>query len=177
MMHVYMLSSITDVINSALDFNLTQMLVQIIATLVLVLVVRFFFWNKITAFLTARQEFMAHEIDNAKVLNQEAKELKESALEERTEILVRSKEIIESAKTQGENEKSKIIQAAKEEATRLIQSKEEELEMEKERARADLRNEVIELAVVMAEKIIKKEVDGTNYTSMSLDDFESSEEV
>jgi len=176
-MHVYMLSSITDVINSALDFNLTQMLVQIIATVVLVIVVRVFFWNKITSFLQARHEYMTKEIETAKSLNQEAQELKESALKERTEILVRSKEIIDQAKTQGESEKNKIIDAAKVEAARLIQTKEEELEMEKERARADLRHEVIELAAVMAEKIIKKEIDGSSYESMSLDDFESSEEV
>lgn len=176
-MHLLMLDSLADTVQSALEINLTQMLIQIAATIILIVVVRVFFWSKVTAFLEKRQQLMTEELDSAKVQNEEAKALKETAEKERKELLSHSKELFNQAKLQGENEKNKIISNAKEEARRLIESKEEELEMEKERARAELRSEVIDLAVKMAENVIKQEIDDKKYQSMSVDDFERSEEA
>lgn len=176
-MYMLAIDSLSEAVISALEINVVQMLIQIAATIVLVVVVKVFFWSKITSFLEKRQAFMASELEAAKAQNEEAKSLKESAFEERQVILARSKEIVDAARIQGEAERNQIIMKAKEDVSRLVQTKTEEIEMEREKARADLRNEVIDLAVQIAEKIIKKEIDDKVYQDMSLDDFERSEEV
>ncbi len=174
-MHLLMLSSLSETVTSALEINLTQMLIQIAATIVLVVIVRVFFWSKITSFLEKRREFIASELESAKAQNTEALSLKENAIKERQDILLRSKEIIDAAKTQAEAEKASILMDAKKDALRLVEAKREEMEMEMERARSDLRSEVVDLAVQMAEKVIASEIDQEKYKDMSIAQFERSE--
>jgi len=50
-----------------------------------------------------------------------------------------------------------------------------EIEAEKIKAKSTLKKEVVDLAAVIAEKIIKQEVDEKKYQDMIVDDLESSE--
>jgi len=176
-MDLLLLDALSETVSSALEINVYQMLVQILATAVLVVVVRVFFWSKITAFLEKRREVFNQEIDQAKKQNEEAKVLKEQAIEERQEILKRSKEMIDNAKAQGETEKNKIIDDAKNEAKRIIDTKSQEFEHEMSKARLELKHEAIDLAVEMAEKIIATEIDSKKYQDQAISDLERSEKA
>lgn len=167
--------ALSETISSALQINVYQMLIQIASTLILVVIVRVFFWKKITAFLERRKAYIEDEIKSAESFNQEAKQIKSDAELERRELLERSKEILDNAKVQGEAERQQIVENAKKEATRLMEAKKDELAMEQEKARAELKNEVIDLAVKMAEKIIQEEVDDKKYKDLSLTDLERSD--
>ncbi|MCY7700172.1 F0F1 ATP synthase subunit B, partial [Bacillus safensis] len=66
---------------------------------------------------------------------------------------------IENAKKIGEKQKEEIIQAARQESERLKESARTEIVKEKEQAVAALREQVASLSVLIASKVIEKELD------------------
>ena len=70
-----------------------------------------------------------------------------------------AKEIIERAKLQKEKEAETNLSDAQERAERMIKEATAEIGREKERALAELRNQVGHLSVILASKMIEKELD------------------
>jgi len=171
------LSALSEAVKDALGINLTTMAIQILATIVLVVIVRYFFWNKITDYLQKRREFIANEIESAKQQNADALILQEAAKQESLELKLRTKEVIASATQKGEEERQAILEKAKAEAQRIILESHQATELEKEKTRVALRDEVIDLATLMAEKIIQAEIDDSKYKDLTISDFEGNEEV
>ncbi|MFU8786559.1 MAG: ATP synthase F0 subunit B, partial [Candidatus Izemoplasmataceae bacterium] len=71
--------AIRDLVEIGLSIDPWEMLIQIVATVLLILVVKFFFWEKITAFIDARREFIDKELVEATERNEEASMLKAEA--------------------------------------------------------------------------------------------------
>ncbi len=172
-----MMEAVTKAIENALGASLSDIAIQIGATLVLVVIVRIFFWNKITAFLEKRRELMQQEFDSAKEANEDAKILQEKSSKEYQELKAQSKDIIEKARKRGEEERGTILEKAKTEAKDLMDQAQSEIELEKKKAESDIRKEAINLATLMASKIIEKEIDGSEYQDLTVDRIESSEKL
>jgi len=158
--------AISDFIQNAINVNPIEMLVQVAATLVLFLVVRFFFWGNITDYLDKRKELMASEIEEAQTKNKDAEALKTKAEEELLEVRENAKSIVDDAKTRGEQERSKIVGKAKQEADKVMQNAKSEIDSELEKARANINDEIVNVATLMAEKIIKKEIDSEKHKDL-----------
>lgn len=158
--------TIKNFVESALNINPIEMLVQILATLILFLVVRFFFWNHITDYIEKRKQVMNEEYDQAKKANQDAQTIKESAEIELKDIHQSAKGFYEDAKERGERERKAIVTKAKGEATNLVDNAHKEINSEIEKARTTLNDEIVTVATLMAEKIIKKEIDEDKYKSL-----------
>ncbi len=153
-------------IDGAIGVNPKEMIIQIASTLLLFLVVRYFFWNNITAYLEERKNHMAQEYDEANEANLQAQSFKEKAVGELTEIRLSAKGIIDEAKERGENERSEIVGNAKKEATVVIENAQKEIESEIEKARTSINDEIVSVAVLMAEKVIKKEIDESKHKEL-----------
>jgi len=136
-----------------------QVFIQIISTVLLFLVVKYFFWNKVTDYLEGRKQVMSEEYDSAKQANQEAQLVKEQAESELLEIRQGAKGFYDEAKERGENERKEIVSKAKTDAKRLIDNAHREIDSEIEKAKASINDEIVSVATLMAEKIIKKEID------------------
>lgn len=146
--------------------NATEMLIQIAATLILFLVVRFFFWNKVTDYLEGRKEAMTQEYNDAKNANDEARGMREEAEAELTLIKTRSKSMIDNAKVRGEDERKAILTKAKSEADKLVVDAQKEIESNIDKARNSINEEIVSVATLMAEKIIGKEIDEKKHKDM-----------
>ena len=153
-------------IQSALGVSAKEMGIQIAATLLLFMVVRFFFWNHVTDFIEGRKELMSKEIKEAQDLKEEASEIKSNAHDELVKGRNNAREIIENAKQKGQQERTEIIANAKEEASKLIDNAEKEIDSELRKARKQVNDEIVSVAVLMAEKIVKKELDEKTYKDM-----------
>lgn len=153
-------------IDGAIGVNPKEMIIQIASTLLLFLVVRYFFWNNITAYLEKRKNHMAQEYDEADEANLQAQSLKEKAVGELTEIRLSAKGIIDEAKDRGETERSQIVGNAKKEATVVMENAQKEIESEIEKARSSINDEIVSVAVLMAEKVIKKEIDESKHKEL-----------
>lgn len=142
-----------------LDEGIQQVAIQIISTILLFLVVRFFFWNKVTDYLEGRKEAMKNEYEEAKNANQEASLQREEAAKELLEIRQSSKGLLDDAKARGEVERKAILEKAKGEANKLVDDAHKEIDSQIEKARNQINDEIVSVATLMAGKIIKKELD------------------
>lgn len=172
-----MVNAVQEAVDKALGVNLLDMFVQIGATILLVLIVKKFFWSKVTDFLEKRRAYMDDELRHAEKSNEEAKHLALIKEKELQELKDKSKEYLESAKKRGEDEKQQIISQAKREAEVILTNGQKEIEAEKKKAKEELQKEIVSIASLMAEKVIGKHIDDQEFQKLTLDQIERSEEL
>ena len=168
------LQEITEFVNQCLGFlgkqhelteisykmsNISTIVMQLAATLILFLFVYFFLWKKVTRLIEARQEAIKNDL-------KEAKEEKEKALRislERDQEYQKAKEearkLINDAVKEGNLQKEKIIEDAKEEARRRLNNADEEIKQEIEKSKKEIKTAIVDVAFAAAEKIVKREID------------------
>ena len=138
-----------------IELNRT-LLFQILNFLVLMGLLYFFLFKPIQRFLTHRSESIHKVMEDAEASRQES----QKKLSEYSQLLSQAQKEIEilkdAAKREVSEERRQTLKEAKEEARRLIDEAKEEIEGEVGNVRFQLRAEVVELATVLAEKVIKK---------------------
>ncbi len=116
--------------------------------------------------LKGRSETIANDLEEA----QKAREEAEAKFAEYDEKLNKAEAEIEQIaadlKKEGENERDKIIAAAKEQAEKIKQEAEKSAAFEVARARAELQQEAARLAVEIAEDLLKKNVNDKDQSNM-----------
>lgn len=141
-----------------LSFNGGDILFQLLAMLVLLALLKKFALGPLLNIMKQREDHIAGEITSAEERNKEAQKL----IEERVllkEAKQESQSLIENAKKLGEKQKEDIIQAARAESERLKEAARTEIVKEKEQAVSALREQVASLSVLIASKVIEKELD------------------
>jgi F-type H+-transporting ATPase subunit b len=138
--------------------NTGDILYQLFIFLVLLALLRKFAFGPIMGIMKQREQHVSNEISSAEQSNTEAKKL----VEEQREMLKQSRqeaqELIENAKKLGEEQKNSIILEARNEAIRIKDSAVKEIAQEKDQAIAALREQVASLSVLIASKVIEKEL-------------------
>ena len=156
--------AIKDLVNT--DPVWTEMIIQIVATILLILVVKFFFWEKLTNFIEGRRTLMDSELTEATQMNEEAKVLKQEAEQAFERVKQEAKEILEEAKTRGEDVRREMLLKAKEEAQNIKKSAQRDLAQEIELAKEDIRHEIVSVASLLAEKVIGQAMDEKTYIKL-----------
>jgi F-type H+-transporting ATPase subunit b len=139
-------------------FNGGDVLFQLIMFLILLALLKKFAWKPLMGIMTKREEHIANEINTAEASRLEAKKL----LEEQRAVLNQARQeahsLIEAAKKQGDVQREEIIIVARTEADRIKDTAKREIEQEKEKAVATIREQVASLSVLIASKVIEKEL-------------------
>lgn len=168
--------AVKDAVERAMGGTLSDILIQIVATIILVIVVKVFFWSRITEFIEKRKALVAKELDDAKSANEQAQSFQEETEKAYQDIKNKSKTLIEKAKLKGEEERVQIVDKAKREADYVMTQAQSEIELEKKKARETIKKEAVELAALMATKIIEKEIDEKAYQDLAMTKLESSDQ-
>ncbi|MBM7662461.1 F-type H+-transporting ATPase subunit b [Bacillus mesophilus] len=138
--------------------NTGDIIFQLLVFLVLLALLRKFAFGPLMGIMKERESRIANEIQSAEQNNADAKKL----VEEQREMLKQSRqeaqELIENAKKLGEEQKNSIVLEARNEATRIKDSAVKEIAQEKDQAIAALREQVASLSVLIASKVIEKEL-------------------
>lgn len=172
-----MIDGVSRVVENALGASLLDIAIQIGSTLLLVVIVKIFFWSRITDFIKKRQDIMDEEFASAKLANEEAKVLQAEKDKEYQEIKAKSKGYIEKAKLRGEEERNDIVSKAREEAKSIITQAEKEVLLDKRKAKAEIQKEAVSLATMMASKIIGEELNEKKYQDLAVKNIEESENI
>jgi F-type H+-transporting ATPase subunit b len=105
-----------------------------------------------------REEHISNEINTAEASNLEAKKLLEEQRKMLKEARTDAQSLIEAAKKQGDVQREEIISTARGEAERIKEAAKLEIEQQKEKAVAAIREQVASLSVMIASKVIEKEL-------------------
>ncbi|WP_018132967.1 F0F1 ATP synthase subunit B [Effusibacillus pohliae] len=141
-------------------------LFQLIVFAILFLFLKKVAFGPLLKMMNERQRYIENQIATAEQNRQEAERL---AKEQQAAIEAAKREaadLIENARRTGEKQAAEIIAAAEAEAKRIKEEAVADINREKELAIAELRQQVGELAVLLAGKIISKEVDSAKHKAL-----------
>jgi len=117
-----------------------------------------FLWEPMLKLLDKRREQIASDLRTARsgreTVEKEVAELRK----ERVLAQAERRELREKGAREGEDERKRIVAAAREEAARLLEAARQSINAETEGARADLRNYLAEVSIAAAEKIVAHEI-------------------
>jgi F-type H+-transporting ATPase subunit b len=131
---------------------------QLIVFLILLALLKKFAWGPLMGIMKQREEHIANQIDSAEKAKKEADALLEQHRQMLKDARQEAQSLIDNARKLGDEQREEIIQAARAEAVRLKEAAKMEIEQEKEKAVAALREQVASLSVLIASKVIEKEL-------------------
>ncbi|MDY4510080.1 F0F1 ATP synthase subunit B [Streptococcus hyovaginalis] len=134
--------------------------------ILLIVLIKVFAWEQLTGIFDEREKKIAADIDGAENARQEAETLAQKRQEELNGARTEASSIVESAKETGKQQEAQIVAEAHETASRLREKTEADIAQSKAEALADVKEEVAELTVLLAEKILAKELDKTAQSNL-----------
>lgn len=152
-------------------FNLDMQLVAdscltIIAVFVLFLVMSYFLFNPARKMMAARQDKIKNDLDSAVSDKEEAAKLKEEYEEKLRNVEKEAEIILSEARKKALANETKMIADAKEESARIIERAHTEAELEKAKVADEVKTEMINIASIMAGKVVGASIDTTVQNSL-----------
>ena len=130
-----------------------------LSMLLLFTALSFLLFNPVRDLLEKRRQRIVDDQETAKREKQEAIVYKEEYDKKLKEIDKEAQEILSAARKKAKQNEAKIVAEAKEEAARIIARANVEVELEKKRALDDMKQEMITIASMMAEKVVAASID------------------
>lgn len=133
-------------------------LVLLVSFLILLLALSYFVWKPVKKIMDDREQLIHDEISDAEQRKAESIKVKEEneALLKKTQSEI--SEMMDNAKDQAKKEQEAIIHDANTRANQLIKDAKADVESEKEKAVREINDQVAELSVLIARKMISKEI-------------------
>ena len=151
------------------EFSFGLFIVQTVLFIGLFLLLKKFAWKPILGAVTEREEGIKNALDSAKKARQEMESL--NADNER--ILKEARAERETMMKEARQIKDAMINEAKEEAklegAKIVEQAQATIQLEKQAAIADLKGQVAELSIGIAEKVLRKELSDNKEQSKLID--------
>ncbi|WLR50716.1 F0F1 ATP synthase subunit B [Bacillus tianshenii] len=132
---------------------------QLVMFLILLALLRKYAFGPLMGIMKQREQHISSEIKQAEQSRKEAEQFVTQQREALQEARNEAQALIENAKKMGEQQEKDMLEKARQEAARLKEAAMKEIEQEKEQAISALREQVASLSVMIATKVIEKELD------------------
>lgn len=149
-----------------MSFTWGTMLFQVVAILILMFLLKRYALGPVMKVMNERSEHIEQQITTAEQHRAEAEKLVAEQKEALSQARQEAKDLLERARAQKEREAEEIIRDARERAERMISEAKSEIVSEKEQAIQELRDEVGTLSVMLASKMIEKEIKAKDQSAL-----------
>lgn len=139
------------------SFNAT-ILAQVFNFVVLLIFLRLVVWKPLINVIEQRKVQIGENIVAAEKNRKEAEELQAQLKAEFARAKEEAQAIIQRASKAAEDQAAGIIESAKNEANRIKESSVQEIQMERDKAVSELRNEVASLSILVATKVVSERI-------------------
>ena len=143
--------------------DVRDILIQLVSTIILFIIIRVFLWKPITNILENRRNIIDKELSDAKEAKEHAIEMEGNLHKELADARANVKALLDKAEKDGNERRESIISSAKEEAKRRLENLEVELNQERKRMEMEIKQEIVDIAFIAAEKIVSKEIERDKY--------------
>ncbi len=133
----------------------------LLAVFALFLILSYNLFNPARKVLKGRQERISNDIKSAEENKEAARKLREEYEAKLKEVDKEVEQILADARKRGLASENKIIAEAKKEADSIVERANAEAELAKKNVRDEVKQEMIQIASLMAEKVIRKNMDTT----------------
>ena len=155
-----------DLYQSLVTVNPVTLIAQICNLFLQMFLVKVFFLDKIKAILDARREAADKEITDAKTAKEEAMVIKATYEQNMLESKVKAEKILQNAQQTAAQRSEQIINDAQKTAVAMKQKAEAEIAQEKKRVLNDAKNEISEIAMAIATKVVGRELTAADHAKM-----------
>ncbi len=150
--------------------NLWTMLFAWLNLLILYLILKKIAFKPLKNMIDSRQKEVDEMYSNAESAENDAKELRREYEEKLSGAKAESEEILKNAQRRAILREEEIIKAAEAEAGRIMDRAEAEIELERRRAVNDVKDEVSEIAISIAEAVIERDINENEHKEL-IDSF------
>ena len=155
-----------DLYQSLVTVNPVTLIAQICNLFLQMFLVKVFFLDKIKAILDARREAADKEISDAKTAKEEAMVIKATYEQNMLESRAKAEKILQNAQQTAAQRGEQIINDAQKTAVAMKQKAEAEIAQQKKRALNDAKNEISEIAMAIAGKVVGRELNAADHAKM-----------
>ena len=153
-----------------MEINPSTLIATIINFVVLYLILKHFFFGKVEAIISERENLINQQLDEAE---EEAEKARMLAIENQRMLKNARDEgklLTKRHKEKAEKIYDEIIEEANKESKIIIERAKIEINRQKEKAEYQLKKEAVELAIALSQKVIEKNIDESKNREL-IDDF------
>ena len=151
---------------SLVAVNPVTLIAQICNLFITLFVFKKFFWSKVLDILDQRREAADKEITDAKKAKDEAMNIKATYEENMRQSKAKADALLVSAQQTATVRGEEIIQDAQRTAVQIKQKAEADIAQEKKKAINDAKNEISEMALAIAGKVVGRELNAADQQSL-----------
>ena len=133
-----------------------SLIIQIVNFALLLIVLAKFLYRPLLAKMEERTQAIKKSLEEAQAARAEAQREREEHAAKIQAAYAEAQAIRATALKEAAEEQRRLVEAARAEAARLVESAKAELDQDVRRARQELRQQVSDLAITVAERLIKK---------------------
>lgn len=159
-----------------LEFNIWTIAFSVINILILFLFLKKFLFGRVQGILDARAAMVQADLDKAKAAAQEAEQFRQQSEEALNAAKEEAGAMIAHARTAAKEQGAQITQRAQQEANQLLKNAQQEIALERQNTLAGARQEIADLALSAAAKIVEGQMNDAENRSI-VDAFLSEEGV
>ncbi len=149
-----------------LDINPGLIIWTIITFILLVIVLGKFAWKPLLQALHSREQEIADSLKKAEEARKDSERMMNENKIAMEKASTETARLIAEGRAMAEQLKSDIVAKANESAKKMLEQAKDEITREKESAMSQLRSEVAELSILVAEKILDESLDGVKQKKM-----------
>jgi len=155
-----------DLYQSLVTVNPVTLIAQICNLFIQLLIVKIFFLDKIKAVLDKRRETADKQIADAEAAKSEAAAIKQTYEENMRQAKTKADDMILSAQKTAAQRSEEIISQAQKHAAQIKTKAASDIEMEKKKAINEAKDEISELAMAIAGKVVARELNDADQDGM-----------
>lgn len=145
-------------VGGKIAISLPALITQLLATLILFLVIKKYLYPHAMNYINKRKEYIENSVDQATKMNEQANENVKASEETLKKAYKEAHTIVDNAKIEALNQKEKILKETQEEVVNKKAQLDKDLEAEKVKMRESIRQEMVDVALLAASKVIDREV-------------------
>ena len=151
---------------SLVTVNPVTLIAQICNLFIQLLIVKIFFLDKIKAILDQRREAADKQITEAENAKSEALAIKQTYEQNMLESKAKADDLLLTAQRTANSRSEEIISQAQQQAAQIKSKAAADIELEKKKAINEAKNEISDLAMAIAGKVVARELNANDQADM-----------
>jgi F-type H+-transporting ATPase subunit b len=133
--------------------------VTLVAMLALFILLSYLLFNPARKLIQKRKDFIRQQLDEAEAAKQEALTMKEEYDNHLAKVEDESAALLAEARQKAKSRAEEIVSEAGDEAHRIVTRAEKEVALEKDKVRDDMKQEMVQVASLMAGRFVSRSMD------------------
>ncbi len=152
-----------------ISLGLFEVLITWANTIILFLVLKKLLFKPVKTFMENRQNEVAKAFNEADEAKAKAELLEKQYADKIAMAKSEAAEIVKEASKRGEDRFEEIVAEAKKEAERITVKANSEIEREKQKAMNEIKDDISEIAMMIASKVIQKDINSSDHDRLIKD--------